>query len=280
VEQITKITIVIGTSGGGTGEINLMGGGAYVNSSDGSCGMNLTGCPKVTIDGELGSAGSGNIDLSTNTNCSTTLTVPTPTFNNDPYPFPPDMPKEPPECDPSNAGTFSSNSGTQITTMNPGRYNEFPPKSGGGITVYDHVVMSPGIYCVNDMVKVTDQHLVLTGHDVTIYIRNGYAFSLQGGSIQIDAPDTGDYAGYLIIVDSDFSGTPKNCTIDGNSANIFTGTIFAPYCNLTVNGTSDATSYSSQMIAYTVKLNGSAAVNLNYVEGENAKSDAKMGLMR
>ncbi|MGE5642144.1 MAG: hypothetical protein ACM3Y8_03950, partial [Byssovorax cruenta] len=156
----------------------------------------------------------------------------------------------------------------------------FPPKSGGGVTVYDTVHMNPGIYCVNDMVKVTDQHLILSGHDVTIYIRNGYAFSLQGGSIQIDAPDTGDYAGYLIIVDSDFSGSPKNCVIDGNSANIFIGTIFAPYCNLTVNGTSDDTSYNAQLIAYTVKLNGSAAVNLNYVEDQNAKSDPKIGLMR
>ena len=279
--------ITLGTSGGGAGVINLTGGGAYVNSSAPGCGMNLTGCPTVNIvDGELGSAGTGNINLSSSSGtCSSSFVGPTPTYNNDPYPFPPEMPAEPEECDPSNAGTFSSNSATQTTTMNPGRYNEFPPKSGGGVTVYDNVHMNPGIYCVNDMVKVTDQHLVLTGHDVTIFIRAGYAFSLQGGSIQIDAPDTGDYAGYLIIVDAtivgtEFTGSPENCVIDGNSANSFTGTIFAPYCNLTINGTSDPTSYSAQIIAYTVKLNGNAAVNLTYNEGENAKSYPKVGLMR
>ncbi len=274
--------ITLGTSGGSTGVINLDGGGAYVNSNAGTCGMNLTGCPTLTITGggQIGSAGSGNINLTSSSGtCSASVTAPTPTYNNDPYPFPPEMPAEPTECT-SPAGTFTNNSATQVTTLNPGRYNEFPPKSGGGTTVYDHVVMNPGVYCVNDMVKVTDQHLVLTGHNVLIYIRNGYAFSLQGGSIQIDAPDVGDYAGYLIIVDSDFTGSSKNCVIDGNSTNTYTGTIFAPYCNLTVNGTSDATSYNAQMIAYTVKLNGSAAVNLTYVESQNAKSDPKVGLMR
>ena len=273
--------IVLGTSGGGTGVINLTGGGAYVNSTSGTCGMNLNGCPTVNVTGgQLGSAGSGNINLSSSSGtCSASFVGPTPTFNNDPYPFPPEMPAVPDECT-SPAGSFSSDSATQTTTVFPGRFNEFPPKSGGGVTVYDRVNMMPGVYCVNNMVKVTDQHLILTGTDVTIFIRSGYAFSLQGGSITIDAPDTGDYAGYLIIVDSDFSGSSENCVIDGNAANSFTGTIFAPYCNLTINGTSDPTSYSAQIIAYTVKLNGNAAVNLTYDESKNAKSDPKIGLMR
>jgi Flp pilus assembly protein TadG len=273
--------LVLGTSGGGTGVINLTGGGAYVNSSAPGCGMNLTGCPVVNItNGELGSSGTGNINLSSSSGtCSSSFVGPTPTYSNDPYPFPPEMPDEPSECV-SPAGTFTSNSSTHITTLNPGRYNEFPPKSGGGYTVYDTINMNPGIYCVNDVVKLTDQHLQLTGHNVTVFIRKGYSFSLQGGSIVIDAPDSGDYAGYAIIVDSDFTGSPKNCVIDGNSENSFTGTIFAPYCNLTINGTSDPTSYSAQLIAYTVKLNGSAAVNLTYNVSDNAKSQPKVGLIR
>lgn len=275
--------ITLGTSGGSDGIINLVGGGAFVNSQEGSCGITLTGCPTITVtDGVIASAGTGNVDLENSSGtCSSNVTgVEEPLYGQEPYPFPPDMPDEPSECV-SPAGTFSSNSTTRITTLNPGRYNEFPPKSGGGVTVYDKIVMNPGIYCVNDVIKLTDQHLYLTGIDVTIYIRSGYSFSFSGGTIQLDAPDEGDYAGYVIIVDeNDWASSPENCKIDGNGENTFIGTIFAPHCNLTVNGTSEDTSYSAQIIAYTVKLNGSAAVNLYYDEGDNAKNYPKIGLMK
>jgi hypothetical protein len=115
---------------------------------------------------------------------------------------------------------------------------------------------------------------------VTIFIRSGFKFDIQGGTIQLDAPSTGPYAGCLIIVDSNFAGSPLNCSISGNGSNSYIGTIFAPYCNLTINGTSAPTSYSAQVIAYTVKINGSAAVNLSYNESVNAQNEPKIGLMR
>lgn len=140
--------------------------------------------------------------------------------------------------------------------------------------------MAPGIYCIEDMVKLNDQALILTGTDVMFYFRSGYKFDISGGTIQLDAPDTGAYAGYLFILDSDFTGSPQNCTINGNGTNIYTGTIFAPYCNVTLNGTSEPTSYSAQLIAYTVKVNGNASVNLTYDESDSAKDDPLVGLMR
>jgi hypothetical protein len=270
--------LVLGTSGGSTGVINLVGGGAFVNSGGSGCGMNLTGCPTVTITGgTIGSTGTGNIDLDNSSGtCSANVTAPTPSYGHDPYPFPPDMPDVPDECT-SPAGTYHTNANGTATIVTPGRWNEFPPS---GRDVQDHVIMEPGTYCVNDMVKLNDQQLHLTGVDVTIFIRDGYKFDITGGEIDLDAPATGPYAGYLIIVDSDFSGSALNCTINGNGLNSYVGTIFAPYCNVTINGTSDPTSYSAQLIAYTVKLNGSAAVNLYYNAGDQAKSQPKVGLMR
>ena len=259
---------------GGSSTVTLTGGGAFVNSGGSDCGMEHGGsCP--TIDGgSIGSPGDGNINLD---GCPG---VPAPSTNQPPYPFPPEMPEEPEECDVSNPGSFSSNSGTQTTTLSPGRFNEFPPKSGGGVTVYDNMIMNPGIYCVNDVVKLIDQHLILTGHDVTIYIRAGYDLDIQGGTITLDAPDTGPYAGYLIIIDSDFTGTVPDCHINGDSSNTYIGTIFAPYCDLIINGGSDLTSYTSQFIGYTVAILGNAETELHYDINNSAKNQPKIGLMR
>lgn len=270
--------ITLGTSGGGAGVINLIGGGAFVNSGGNGCGMNLTGCPTVTITGgTIGSSGTGNIDLENSSgSCSANVTAPAPSYGNESYPFPPEMPDVPDECTSPN-GTYHVNASGTTTIVTPGRWNEFPPQ---GHDVKDHIFMEPGVYCVNDMVKLNDQQLHLTGVDVTVFIRDGYKFDITGGEIDLDAPATGPYAGYLIIVDTDFSGSPENCTISGNGLNSYVGTIFAPYCNVTINGTSDPTSYSAQIVAYTVKLNGNAAVNLYYNAGDQAQSQPKIGLMR
>jgi hypothetical protein len=259
---------------GGSSAVTLTGGGAYVNSGGSDCGMEYGGTCPIINGGSIGSSGDGNINLD---GCSD---LPAPGYNGDPYPFPPEMPDEPEECDVSNPGSFSSNSATQTTTLEPGRYNEFPPKSGGGVTVYDNMVMNPGIYCVNEVVKLSDQHLNLFGHNVTIYIRSGYDFNIQQGTIILDAPDDGPYAGYLFIVDSDFTGQVPNCIINGDSSNTYTGTIFAPYCDITINGGNQTTSYTAQVIGYTVTILGNADTDLYYDINQSAQSDPKLGLMR
>lgn len=269
---------------GGSGTINLTGGGMYINSDNPDCVWEQQGC-NVTVnisgtsaDGDpanITSAG-GSIDIEDN--CAEQINAATSTSGGA-YDFPPEMPDEPDECVSPN-GTWSSNSVTETTTLNPGRYNEFPPKSGGGVTVYDRVVMNPGIYCVNDLVKLSDRHLHLTGSDLTIYIRAGYGFSIEGGEINLSATKEGPYAGYLMIVDSNFTGSPVNCKIDGNAENSFSGTIYAPYCNLTINGASNDTSYNAQIIAYEVKLNGNNTINFTYSPDVNRYSEPKVGMMR
>ena len=259
---------------GGSSTVTLTGGGAFVNSGGSGCGMEYGGnCPTV-VGGSIGSPGDGNINLD---GCAN---VPEPSTNQAPYPFPPEMPAEPAECDVSNPGTFSSNSSTQTTTLTPGRFNEFPPKSGGGVTVYDNMIMNPGIYCVNDMIKLSDQHLILTGHDVTIYIRAGYDIDIQGGTITLDAPDTGEYAGYLLIIDSNFTGQVPDCHINGDSSNTYVGTIFAPYCDLTINGGNEVSSYTAQIIGYTVTILGNSQTDLHYDVNNSAQNTPKIGLMR
>jgi hypothetical protein len=117
---------------------------------------------------------------------------------------------------------------------------------------------------------------------VTIYIRPGYKFSYEGGTINLTATKTGPYADYVMIVASDFDLTkpPEDCKIDGNTANSFTGTIYAPYCNVTINGGSEDTSYNAQIIAYEVKLNGNNVINFTYNPNVTRWNEPKVGLMR
>ncbi|HLO17304.1 MAG TPA: pilus assembly protein TadG-related protein [Anaerolineales bacterium] len=273
---------------GGNGNINLNGGGAFVNSpgTAGECGLEQAGCPQITITGgNVTSVGSGNINLSSSSStCTKTNTLPPQfTYNNDPFPFPPAMPPEPSECI-SPAGQYSSDPTTQKTTLTPGKYYEFPPKGTSTSPVYEDVFMQPGVYCVEDVVKLSDKKLILTGYNVTIFIRSGYKFDIQGGKITLTAPTTGPYAGYLIIVDSNFSGTPLNCNINGNSQNTYTGTIFAPYCDMTFNGTTESgnpdITYNTQVVAYTIKLDGSSTINFNYNPNYVAQSAPQVGMMR
>jgi hypothetical protein len=268
---------------GGNGDVTLNGGGAYVNSG-GSCGMELTGCGNLTvINGSLTSIGDGNINIETTSDtCGENLVIPTPMYNAEPSLFIPDMPDEPDECTSGPTGHWQNIGG--VSYLEPGWYVEFPPKNTQAQPIYDNIVMNPGVYCVDSVVKLQENDLVLTGHDVTIYIRTGGQFDVQGGSITLDAPGDGPYAGYLIIINSDFTGTPPNCSINGDSHNVYIGTIFAPYCDFIFNGTNESgdptLTYGTQVVAYTITLTGGSDINFTYDPGAIAWDDPQVGLLR
>ena len=264
---------------GGSGTITLDGGGILVNSSSPDCAFEQQGCNlelEFINGGGISSSGIDNVDFDA---CYSGSAV-TPSYDAPPIQFPGDLdlPDEPAECDVSSPGWWSSDATT--TYLHPGRYNEFPPKSGGGITVRDNMFMYPGNYCVNNVVKLNDQHLILNGTEVMIYIRPGYDFSIENGEFHLSAPTSGEYAGYLMIVGSDFTGSPDTCKIDGNANDSYTGTIFAPYCNLTINGTANSTAYNGQIVGYEVKINGSSNLSFTYDEDLNGKTKRKVGLMK
>ncbi len=129
--------------------------------------------------------------------------------------------------------------------------------------------MEPGTYCVSDVICWSQPKFVLVGEDVTIYIRAGYDFQFSGGMVDIDAPNTGDYAGYVIIVepeygDPELSENPEACLITGGVENDYEGSIFAPYCDCTLNGNGETFGFNAQLLCYTVKINGGGNITLTY----------------
>ena len=73
----------------------------------------------------------------------------------------------------------------------------------------------------------------------------------------------------MYVVPDYASGTPAVCKVNGHSGDTFIGAIYAPYCDITLDGTSDPSGFQTQIIGYTVKFAGGANVILNYNAGSN-----------
>jgi hypothetical protein len=127
------------------------------------------------------------------------------------------------------------------------------------------------------MLRVTPPATFGDANGVFIYFMPGGSFTINStteihlwGITQpaVDAnPSLAPYRGFLMYVAPNYaSGTPANCTINGSSADQLAGTIYAPYCNIKLNGSS-GTVINSQVIGYTVDLTGASGVTLNYPSG-------------
>ena len=280
-------------------------GGVYVNTDDSSCGFYCSSA-NAYIHGTITTAG-GEIDMSEA--CSENNTGGEPSTDGDQWPFPvllEDFGIEvPSECT-SPAGHYENFDGTydgsqtpdytgdddlytgmDLTVLYPGNYSDFPPQQDIALgKIKNDILMLPGVYCVNHVIKLNTHNLNLVGKDVTFFIRQGYDFSIEGGTINLDAPDDGDYAGFLMIVEPDYgspllSENPVDCKITGNTANSYEGTIFAPYCDCEIEGTGSTESVvSSQLVCYTVKITGTTAINMTYDASKNAVTKNRTGLVR
>jgi hypothetical protein len=270
--------IALGTSGGShsDAEIRLTGGGAFVNSNGTGCGMEVMGCPTITIDnGNLSSVGDGNVNLDVGSQaCSDKITAPGPSYNQDPYPFPPKMKDVPDICSTSQPSAPVNNS-----TLRPGYYSSFPPNGGSYRNLRNDITLQAGIYCLDTDLSLSNGKSI-TGSNVLIYLKSGHVFSIQGGTLKLSGRTEGDYKGYVLIVDSNFTGQTPNCIVNGAADATFTGTIFAPYCDVEIDGGGKTTSLTAQIIGYTVKITGSQTVNLTYKESDSAKNEPQVGFMR
>jgi hypothetical protein len=164
-------------------------------------------------------------------------------------------------------------------TLSPGHYGSMPPKPS-----MKNITLQPGVYCIDTEIRIgsTDTFIVSgtfpTDPGVFLYIKPGGSYTINGGStaqiwgindanIALDST-LEPYKNYLIYAAPNyFSGSPATCTINGGSTSWFKGTIYSPYCNVTINGGSGPTGFQSQVIAYTVKFAGTSDIYLTYDAG-------------
>lgn len=240
---------------GGTTEVTLNGGSIFVNS-DNSCAFNETNCVTLNMDVPVQIVGGHNVP----SYCAPPSTIPD-TTTTEQVQFPPDpIFSTPPECGlgPTHA---SWKDGGNVTHIYPGYYPDLPPGNGD-------YFLEPGVYCTDSVLKITNPHTSFIGNEIFIWYKPGGYFSLQGGTVQLSAPTTGKYAGWLMYVDSKFLTSPDvQCTINGGANDNYEGVIYAPNCDVQINGTSETTGFYAQIIGYTFKVNGTSGMIFNYDDG-------------
>jgi hypothetical protein len=261
--------------------ITINGGGMWANADE-SCAFKCTST-SVTVEIPEGGITSpaGSLD-SVSEHCEAELNDDGINLGDpDQITYPPELPDlpEPAECNPSILPTVSSGIWNDpihglvaASFLTPGYYGTFPPKKDSlGNNLQNHIYMQPGVYCVNTVLKLTSEQLHLYGDDVTIWIRAGNGFTINGGIVQLFASNAGDYAGYLIVVEPDYSGSVTACTLEGNALNEYVGAVYAPHCDITVNGTADTPpdGIDSQIIGYNVTINGTSNLTINYNDDNN-----------
>jgi hypothetical protein len=236
----------------GQATVVLNGGGIYDNSNDSTCAF------------KMGNNGCTNFQLNNGATLTSVGGVKAPSCQNPPpvgsssyqYKYPPVSPVvvPPPECGVAGVAYIGADG---LQHLKPGHYSSIF-LNGGSI---GNIVLDPGNFCVDSGVKQTGG--TMNGQGVFIYIKPGGSFNFSGGTTTIVAPGSGTYKGYLIYNDG-LSGNLQNCTVNGGSGNTYTGTIYAPYCNVTLNGGSTPTGFSAQLIAYSLTINGTSTVTFTY----------------
>jgi Flp pilus assembly protein TadG len=206
---------------------------------------------------------------------------PEPTHSND-APLSVDI--DPPDCSslgPSK-GDYKITGPDKTGTISPGNYGSISVQSGESLT------MQPGLYCISKNFNVSG---ILSGTDVTIYLTGENSTFSSGGSaeVNIDAPTPEceslppsdpdscypALGGMLIYAEH------GDVSLAGNAASHYEGTVYAPEGQISVGGNSDETSnIGAQLIGLSVKLHGSAFLDILYDDAVIYRRGPKVTLMQ
>jgi hypothetical protein len=260
----------------GTTFVTVNGGGMYSNSSD-SCAFQKTTCSgSIDVNDDHGNTGTitmvGGAHL--NISCWNAANAALSAGGIKQYAFPPAWQEIAP---PAVCSQPLINVNGDPITLSPGHYGSMPPRSN-----MKDVTLQPGVYCIDTGMQIgaTDKFRVSPGAEgVFLYIKPGGGFMVNGqadvnlwgiNQANVDADASlAPYKGYLIYAAPNYALDPSslpNCKINGGSTSTYEGTIYAPYCNIILNGGSGMT-LNSQLIGYTVDMTGASGVTINYIGG-------------
>jgi hypothetical protein len=298
----------VGSGGGsvdvtGNAKIKLTGGGIFLNSDE-TCGFSIPNCADLEIDPGAGINSVGVDNINQDGCAEQADEFP----NQDSVIIPDDVefPAVPPECgiNPPPTPTYLGvntldNKGEWL--IYPGYYTQFPHQLL--VSNKQHIFMASGVYCIDpggpsqgkdlswspvDFVElngstdpIKNKYQVYNPDGVTLYIKTGGGFTLNANNpTLLDASTDGDYQGYLIILEGNQSSI-EDCSITGGAEIDINGMIFAPYCDITVNGDSTSVAYiNAQLIGWDLKINGGAGITFNYDPDNKVKIHRKVGLIR
>jgi len=144
--------------------------------------------------------------------------------------------------------------------------------------------LQKGIYCFYNGLDMNSQWTITTdwngdgqynsaSEGVLFYVPSGDITFNGSSDIHIHAVDSTvdgfpkEYVNYLIYVPPT---NPNNIYITGGNGSQFTGTILAPNSYVRLNGGSGTVALNSQIIGYSVALEGNGTLNIHYNANQNA----------
>ncbi len=156
----------------------------------------------------------------------------------------------------------------------PGIYNGGISISGGAaVTLHANSDGTPGIYFLQGggmTISGPSSATVAAGETAGVLIYNdwqgnGDAIKLSGsGSLTLSPPASGPYRGITLFQKRGTLTSPApSIRISGSGAMNLAGTIYAAHASVRMTGSSSADVMGGQIIADTLSLSGSAAININ-----------------
>ena len=135
-------------------------------------------------------------------------------------------------------------------TLNPGVFCGSTNFNGSGTLTFN-----PGLYVIKSGGMTFNSGWTITGTGVTFYLVDQNATLTFNGGVkaQFAAPTTGTYANILMFEPDGLSNS--NLPINGSSGNSFTGLIYLPSRDVTINSVSNVSSNNVNMVFSTLILN-------------------------
>ncbi|MDB5618562.1 Tad domain-containing protein [Tardiphaga sp.] len=137
-----------------------------------------------------------------------------------------------------------------VVTLNPGVYCGSTNFNGSGT-----LTLNPGLYVIKSGAMIFNSGWTVTGTDVTFYLVDQNATLTFNGNVsaKLSAPTSGTYANILMYEPTGLSNS--NLPINGTSGSSFTGLMYLPSRDVTINSVSNMTTNSVSMVFSTLILN-------------------------
>jgi len=140
-------------------------------------------------------------------------------------------------------------------------------ENGGSFDIKGNIILPSGTYVLDQTtMNMTNSNASLTCHSCTFILTTSTGtgvgnLSLQGGKLDVSAPDTGTYAGLMFYQDRRAAQCLNNCNIiNGNASSVLQGAFYMPNQQLTFNGTSGMNTNCLQMVALTLQFMGNSSI--------------------
>jgi Flp pilus assembly protein TadG len=229
----------------GEATLDITGGGVFVNSSNNQCAFIQQGSGSIRIQDkhQINVVGAAMIQKPQLLTPGVTVGV-----ASSAYPPPFFLPKV--KC---SSDAVVSEDGTSMTS---GSWDDmFPPP---GVTF-----LESGTYCLKKGMDITGD---IEGSNVTFVIEDGDVHWNGAANIILDAPNKGEQMGLLLYVPIK---NRNKVVLNAGSESIIKGTILAPASEVHINGNDSKAGFKSQIIGYTIDVNGNSNVVIYYDDNLN-----------